>query len=188
MARVQGLAGPHLFYLMTLERKKIENVGFRLRTIEETDIDELRNWKNQNKNSFFLRDDITQEQQSLWFKHYLERENDWMFVVEQEVMQDREKIGCMGFRLLADEGCVDAYNIIRSKRIEPATFTMSDAFLAMLTFADQLYETLPIRCKVLSENPAVQWYERNGFEKVTLVDNYFLMQLDKVKLNDLKIK
>ena len=109
-----------------------------------------------------------------------------MFVVEQLTDGNWEKIGCMGFRLLADEGCVDAYNIIRSRKIEPAGFTFADPFRLMLAYADSLCSELPIRCKVLSENPAVQWYERNGFAKVEERDGYFLMELDKTAVGDLQ--
>jgi hypothetical protein len=110
-----------------------------------------------------------------------------MFVVEQQVGGEWEKIGCMGFRLLTVEGCVDAYNIIRSHKIEPADFVFADPFRLMLAYAGSLY-SLPTRCKVLTENPAVQWYERNGFAIVGEGDGYVLMELDKDSIKDLEFK
>lgn len=154
------------------------NLDFRLRPIEEGDIEDLRNWKNLNKASFFLRTDITPEQQLAWFNAFSSRPHDHMFIVEQAVSSDWQRIGCMGFRLLEGEGCVDAYNIIRSRRIEPASFNFSDPFKLMLARAARLYPEYPIRCKVLSENPAVAWYEKNGFRTVASADTYFLMELD----------
>ncbi len=163
---------------------------FQLREIGIQDIENLRTWKNENKNSFFLNQDITPEQQQNWFEKFVSRENDYMFIVEQKVGEDWEKIGCMGFRKLEQEGCIDAYNIIRSKKIEPASFTMSDVFLTMLAYAASLFPDLPIRCKVLSKNPAVEWYKKNSFSIVAPVENYYLMELsnDAIKNIDWSIK
>ena len=159
----------------------------RLRMIDISDIGELREWKNANKNSFFLRDDITPEQQGTWYANFRERENDFMFVVEQRVGDEWQKVGCMGFRLLPDEGCVDGYNIIRSRRFNGASFSMSDAFIAMLAYADAEYPDQPIRVKVLSGNPAVEWYERNGFATIDEKDGYKLMEVDKQRLEDVSL-
>lgn len=157
----------------------------RLRTIGKEDIDDLRNWKNEHKNSFFLKQEITAEQQEKWYAAFSGREHDHMFVVEQLEGVEWKKIGCMGFRKLEDEGCVDAYNIIRSRKIEPASFTMSEAFNGMLAYAASLYPGLPLQVKVLSGNPAVKWYQKNRFSILKEVDNYFLMQLAEDALNNI---
>ena len=98
---------------MTMENKDsiltlTGHEDLRLRTINENDIEDLRSWKNENKNSFFLSQDITPEQQQKWFTAFSARENDHMFIVEQQTEGHWKKIGCMGFRRLDDEGCVDA--------------------------------------------------------------------------------
>ena len=161
---------------------------FRLRSISATDSEQLRQWKNANKNSFFLKRDIEPEEQQKWFEGFSGREHDHMFVVEQSVGDASEPIGCMGFRRLYDEGCVDAYNIIRSRKIEPADFTMADCFRTMLKYAAIKYPDLPIRCKVLKNNPAVAWYERNGFSVIDMAADYNLMELDKNALDNVKIE
>ncbi|MEO6613350.1 MAG: GNAT family N-acetyltransferase [Chitinophagaceae bacterium] len=153
----------------------------QLRVITKNDIEDLRNWKNSNKTSFFLNQDITPEQQTKWFTVFSNQEHEHMFIVEQENGGEWKSIGCMGFRKLDDEGCTDAYNIIRSQKIEPASFTMSDAFGTMLAYAASLYD-LPVRCKVLSVNPAVEWYKKNDFSIVSTENNYYLMELDKSTL------
>jgi hypothetical protein len=162
-----------------------DHEDLRLRAIGKEDIENLRNWKNKNKTSFFLNRDITPEEQEKWFAAFSVRSDDYMFVVEQKVDGDWQSTGCMGFRKLADEGCVDAYNIMRGVKIEPGSFTMSDAFRAMLAFAASRYEDLPIRCKVLCGNPAVEWYKKNDFSILNSVnDEYFLMELSKDSLNN----
>ncbi|MBL0274393.1 MAG: hypothetical protein IPQ06_15310, partial [Chitinophagaceae bacterium] len=69
----------------------------RLRTIEKKDIENLRTWKNENKTSFFLNQDITPEQQEKWYGMFITREHDYMFIVEQHVGNEWKEIGCMGF-------------------------------------------------------------------------------------------
>lgn len=162
-----------------------EHPDFRLRSIESSDIEDLRAWKNHHKGSFFLKEDITPEKQRVWFNHFCHRAADRMFVVEQRTDEGWEKIGSMGFRMLRDEGCVDAYNIMRARKIEPASFTMSDPFRTMLRYAATLHDNLPIRCKVLTDNPAVTWYERNGFSKIDEREGYVLMELDRGTVADL---
>jgi RimJ/RimL family protein N-acetyltransferase len=154
----------------------------RLREINSADLENLRTWKNENKNSFFLKEEITPEQQRKWYTNFSQREHDHMFIVEQEHNGDWEPIGCMGFRKLDDEGCIDGYNIIRSKKIEPASFSMSDAFGGMLAYAASLHPRLPLYVKVLSHNPAVAWYEKNNFKTIDEKDGYVLMDLDKQSL------
>ncbi len=156
----------------------------RLRSIDKGDIENLRTWKNENKNSFFLKQEITREQQEKWYGNFVNREADHMFIVEQKVGDEWKEIGCMGFRKLADEGCIDGYNIIRARKIEPSTFTMSDAFRTMLAYAASLYTDLPVRVKVLSNNPAVAWYGKNHFTTIARENEYVLMELAKDSLKD----
>jgi hypothetical protein len=165
-----------------------EHPDLRLRAIGREDIENLRIWKNKNKNSFFLNRDILPEEQEKWFAGFEARAEDFMFVVEQKVDGDWQSIGCLGFRKLADEGCVDAYNIMRGAKPAPGSFTMSDAFRAMLAYAASKYEDWPIRCKVLCENPAVEWYKKNDFSIVKRVgDEYYLMELAKDSLKNCSV-
>jgi len=168
----------------TLTLYLADHSDLRLRMIDKADIENLRTWKNNNKNSFFLNQDITTEQQEKWYGAFSNREHDHMFIVDQKVGEVWEPIGCMGFRKLDEEGCVDAYNIIRSRKIEPASFTMSEAFGTMLAYAASLYPTLPIRCKVLSHNPAVEWYKKNEFSIVSEESGFYLMEVNKDALQN----
>lgn len=166
-----------------------DHADLRLRAIDSEDIENLRIWKNKNKGSFFLNRDITPEEQAKWFEAFAARDEDYMFAVEQTVGGgDWQPIGCMGFRRLADEGCTDAYNIMRASNPVPASFTMSDAFRVMLGYAAGLYPDLPIRCKVLCANPAVQWYQKNNFSIIDQIgEEYYLMELEKDSLQNSKV-
>jgi hypothetical protein len=168
--------------ILTLEGHE----NLRLRSVNRHDLEDLRNWKNNNKNSFFLHQDITREQQQKWFLVFSTKEYDHMFIVEQQAEGEWKKIGCMGFRRIEEEGCVDAYNIIRSLKIEPASFTMSDAFRTMLVYANSIYPDLPLQVKVLVNNPAVAWYKMNEFTELQKKENYVLMQLNLDSIRNLK--
>jgi hypothetical protein len=77
---------------------------------------------------------------------------------------------------------------MRAVKLEPSTFTMSEAFRMMLAFADRKYPDLPIRCKVLCANPAVEWYKKNDFSIVDRIgDEYYLMELSKDALKNCNV-
>ena len=168
-----------------------DHADLRLRAIGGQDIENLRIWKNRHQGSFFLNRDILPEEQEKWFAAFQERADDYMFVVEQRAAQgDWQPIGCLGFRRLTDEASVDAYNIMRGeKSARSASFSMSDAFRLMLAFAASKYADLPIRCKVICGNPAVDWYKKNDFAIIENVnDEYYLMELDKASLVGCEVK
>ena len=156
--------------------------SLQLRTISKLDIENLRTWKNSKKGTCFLNEDISPRQQEKWYGLFSNQEHDYMFIVEQNIGEEWKEIGCMGFRKLEKEGCIDAYNIIRAQKIEPAFFTMGDAFCIMLAYAASLFDKLPVQSKVLITNPAVEWYQKNNFSIVSTVSNYYLMELNKAGL------
>ena len=130
-----------------------------LRAVEPRDLDDLRVWKNANKKGFFFQGDITPEMQKDWFASYLQRPDDFMFVVEHE----GRKAGCMGFRLQKD-GSADAYNIIAApggagKGLMKAAMRLMCAHIAS-------HHTRDIGCLVVKGNPAVSFYEHCGFKVV----------------------
>ena len=141
-----------------------------LRTAEEKDIENLRLWKNMNKDFFFYKNEISIEQQKTWFDQYLSRPDDFIFIVE---LNDQIPIGCMAIRKLEVEW--DAYNIILGNSNFGKNGYMSIAFKKMLKFAFEK-NSLPITLKVLKENPAVTWYEKNGFKKISIEESHFYMK------------
>jgi hypothetical protein len=153
--------------------------ALRLRTISRHDIENLRTWKNRNKGTCFLNQDISPEQQEIWFVDFISREDDYMFIAEQFADQEWKAIGCMGFRKLEQERCIDAYNIIRARKIQPASFTLGDAFCMMLAYAHSLFDKLPLQSKVLKTNPAIEWYKKNHFSIASTGVNYYLMEINK---------
>lgn len=161
----------------------LENDGYvRLRSANYPDIELLREWKNKNKESFFYHKDISEAQQIQWFSSYIQKENDYMFIIEENVENKFEPIGCMGFRVQGDD--IDLYNIIRGTKSRTSA-SMYEAMYIMLSYIRTIWN-LPIKCDVIKDNPAVNWYLKCGFiileEKGYLVMTINNEILDKMKI------
>lgn len=76
-------------------KENIENDRIRLRLIEEKDIEQLRLWRNNVRNSkyFFDNSFISSESQKQWFQCYLSNDRDLMFMIEEKDSSD-----ILGFR------------------------------------------------------------------------------------------
>lgn len=139
-----------------------------LQMINALDLLKLLEWKNSQRNYFFHKEIISHEQQKEWFLAYQTREEDFMF----SVLVQGVAIGCMGIRFIKDEW--DIYNVILGSSNHGKKGIMSKAFQAMLQFAISRHKN-PISLKVLKYNPAVSWYEKNGFEITSEQKEYFCM-------------
>lgn len=139
-----------------------------LRSAAEADLEDLRLWKNDQREYFFHKSEITPEQQRSWFTSFQDRPYDFMFMVECE----DQSIGCMGIRLI-DDGW-DIYNVILGRQEFGRQGLMGKAFKSMLAFAVSIKDA-PITLKVLKHNPAVEWYLRGGFVVTSTHDDHFYM-------------
>lgn len=66
----------------------------------------------------------------------------------------------MGYRIIDDE--IDLYNIIRGEHSINKEATMKKAMYILLNFVFDRYD-MRIKCDVLKDNPAVEWYKSCGF-------------------------
>lgn len=152
-----------------MKNKKID-IDSLLYTIERNDIELLRINKNKNRDFFFLKDEISTDQQERWFDSYSQREDDFMFVCKESEIT----FGCMGFRLFEEK--IDAYNIMR---FCPSQITMETCMKKMMEFAAQIFPSKQIQVRVLKHNPAISWYEKIGFEKVSDETNFVTLYYKK---------
>lgn len=153
---------------ITLYDKDMADI--RLRSIDQRDIEELRVWKNSNRSAFFYKQEISPEAQAQWYRKYLSGE-DYIFMAEININDEWEKIGCLGFRVVEEN--VDLYNIMRGRRTEVRS-SMRAAMLILLAHLTRKYD-FPVKCDVLAENPAVEWYKKCGFLISEYRDNYYIM-------------
>lgn len=159
-----------------LEISSVDANPIRLRHIEKSDLDCLREWKNQNREWFSYKALISIDAQVAWFNSYAKRPDDHMFIVKME----NTSIGCMGFRL--ESGTLDIYNVILGDRGMGSKGYMGKAITLMCAFIREQYGDLRIGLRVLRENPAVRWYKKNGFIETGETRDCFLLQLDRAVL------
>lgn len=145
--------------------------GLVLRSIEEKDLENLRNWKNDNRKAFFYQEIITPQQQREWFLSYLKDPDNTMFVVEYE----NRPVGCLGYKL--QEGTPDIYNVILSdpefkrRGIMSNALKMMDSYLYRIGYRE-------VTLKVIKSNiEAINFYKKNGYEILKDEETYYLMGL-----------
>jgi ribosomal protein S18 acetylase RimI-like enzyme len=119
----------------------------------------LREWKNGHRDAFFHTAVITPEGQRQWFQGYRARPEDFLFLV----MERDRPVGCMGVRLLDAEW--DVYNVIRGASTASSRGFMGLGLRMLVAFARDRRD-LPVQAVVLANNPAVDWYLRQGFRIV----------------------
>ena len=146
----------------------IDKDKISIKPINKSHLSKLRLWKNQNKNNFFHKDLITQEDQTKWYKLFKSRKNDYMFVITN----NNSLVGCMGIRLINDEW--DVYNVILGNLKYSKKGIMSIAFLKMIEYALSLKKT-EISLKVLKNNSAIIWYKKQNFEIINSNENFHTM-------------
>lgn len=143
-----------------------------LRLIGVGDLENLRVWKNANRQSFFYQQVITPAAQQDWFRAYSEREDDFMFVI----CNGKHDIGCMGIRLR--DGVWDIYNVILGDENFGGKGLMSRAIAMMCSFA-LANRSVAVTAKVLKSNPALRWYLRNGFRESADCGDHVVIELDR---------
>jgi RimJ/RimL family protein N-acetyltransferase len=139
--------------------------------IQLGDQENLRNWKNDNRYSFFYQELITPAVQQEWFEAYLLRNEDYMFVIKSGTI----KIGCIGFRLCKMNW--DVYNTILGDAVFRSRGYMRQAMRMICSYALTL-KPLPITTKVISTNSALRWYYRNSFRERTVNADYVDIELN----------
>ena len=140
---------------------------YKVRIAQEEDLEFLRTCKNAHQESFFFKEIISPEMQAKWFMDYQRRDHDFMLIVEHE----KERVGCIGFRKLADR--VDLYNIIIGGEQKTEKGYMAMALDLVCQEASRRYPGMPIMVSVLRNNPALSWYLRRGFAVTAEHEEYF---------------
>ena len=143
-----------------------------LYSIGAADLENLRNWKNEHRESFFFKGLISPEDQRRWFAAYCERLDDYMFVIRFK----GTPIGCIGFRLLDKR--LDIYNVILGVAEVGSQGWMRHVLRLTCTYALSRYPGVSLGLKALRANPAVDWYKRNGFVETRALDDHFELDLD----------
>jgi RimJ/RimL family protein N-acetyltransferase len=141
-----------------------------LRTAAPSDCEDLRTWKNDNRQYFFFQDIISPEMQRRWFAGYQGRPDDFMFMV----LDRGQAVGCMGFRL--SDGLADVYNVILGRAQHRGRGVMARGMALLCSFARQRL-SCPVVARVLKVNPAMAWYQKRGFVIEAEEEGHHLIRL-----------
>jgi ribosomal protein S18 acetylase RimI-like enzyme len=139
-----------------------------LRSAKQSDMDYLRKWKNEQKQFFFYQEEITSNQQGEWYESFKQRPNDLMLMTEY----NQQIFGCMGIRW--KENRWDVYNVILGLQEFGGRGLMGLAFTSLLDLVNSL-KSAPISLQVLRHNPALKWYQKQGFEITETHESFFFM-------------
>jgi len=165
------------------EKEKItivsEEGDLLLRAVAKEDTELLRKWKNCNREYFFNKEVISSSQQEEWYKGYMKRPEDFIFIAEF----DGDIMGCMGFRLLDNE--IDIYNVILGQERFRGKGLMGRSLRMLCCYITDNY-TNDVTLKVLAANTARKWYAKNGFIETGRQDDYIIMKLDINKFKHVK--
>lgn len=145
-----------------------QDLKLALRAVADVDLETLRQWKNEQREFFFHKEEITPAQQRSWYAAFQSRPNDLMFMT----VLDGQHFGCMGIRWL--ENSWDVYNVILGRPEFGGRGLMGKAFKTMLGHALSTKES-SITLQVLKHNPAVKWYLQNGFVITAEYDDHYAM-------------
>jgi ribosomal protein S18 acetylase RimI-like enzyme len=144
-----------------------------LKSITHQDMDTVRLWKNKHKQFFFHQEDISVEQQELWYQSFVKRPYDLMFMTTYE----QNVFGCMGIRW--QEQHWDIYNVILGNQAFGKQGLMGKCLNTLLSYAQSLKQG-KFTLQVLRHNPAVSWYQKQGFRITEEYETYFFMLCDDV--------
>lgn len=142
-----------------------------LNSIQRDNIEKIRIWKNENKNSFFYKKDISQPEQLAWFKKYIKTADDCIFIIKYLT----ETVGCIGFRKIEND--IDIYNVMLGENKYKSSGIMSKSLKLLCSYLISIYGC-SISAKVIKDNAALNWYLKNNFSISIEEQDYFLITLN----------
>lgn len=151
----------------------LEHDGQQLevRPIRANDIETLRVWKNANRQAFFYKNEISFEQQKVWFESFSEIRDQKMFLLEQS----GQPIGCVGFRVVRSRE-VDLFNLILGEVAYRGRGLMSMAYQSLEKKLSSL-GVVRIEAKVIPSNhKAIAFYLKQEFRVQNETSSYLIMK------------
>lgn len=153
----------------------ISNNKIKLRSINESDIETIRKWKNKNSKSFFYKKKILPQEQKSWYKEYLKRKNDYILIIEDT--KTGKKVGCIGYRKI--KNTIDLYNLIVINKQRRKGY-MTSAVNLLETMLRKKYKGYKITVFVIPQNNAINWYIKNNFDIIGVYEKYICLELRKI--------
>ncbi|NER36172.1 MAG: GNAT family N-acetyltransferase [Oscillatoria sp. SIO1A7] len=128
--------------------------------LNSSDVQCLTQWRNQNKKSFLTEFNATESRTSDWLTNTVHNDpGRILFMIEHS---SENPIGYMGLANINWETLYgEADSVVRGKSSEKGL--MSVALITLMKWAINQLEIIDLGVRVLSDNPATNFYENLGF-------------------------
>lgn len=139
-----------------------------LRPVAAQDLEMLRNWRNKDniRKSFINQNRIDKEQQKEWFRNYLSKTDDFMFIIEWNI-SDSQPIGTASLYNVNDlEGTAEFGRLMIGESIALGKGLAGEAVKLLCQFGFRKMQLKKIILQVLEKNNnAIQLYKKCGFQE-----------------------
>ena len=130
--------------------------GFSMESIDSSHLELIRRWRNANRDRFFFQEEITTHGQQEWYAGYLQRPEDWIFVIRE----NGGFAGCAGYRIM--DGAADIHTVLRNEELDRRSSAIAHGIDLLTNYIAERHG-VPIRAQVLADNPAQRWARPRGF-------------------------
>lgn len=155
-----------------------------LKPLEEKDIESLRILRNKEKQYFFTGDDITPEQQKVWYANYLKKNDDIMFKVVKKEEPDKFIGAIAVYEINFDEETAEVGRTVIDKEKAPEKGIGTEAVKAVCKFAFGVIKLKKLTLEVFKNNDrATRVYEKTGFVSVDNRKNIYIMEMTPNTIN-----
>jgi diamine N-acetyltransferase len=152
----------------------------RLRLLAAADLPQTLAWRNQEhiRRWFVHSDPLAWEQHQAWFQRYREREDDFLFVIEETDRLCRP-VGQVGlYRIDWQARTAEYGRVLIGEPAAQGCGYAGEATALLLAFAFAEWDLTRVDLEVYAANErALHIYSRCGFESVALRDGLLQMQV-----------
>jgi RimJ/RimL family protein N-acetyltransferase len=158
----------------------IEKGRIRLRLLERSDLPMTLKWRNQDhiRKWFIHSEIISPEQHQEWFKQYLERDNDYVFIIE-ETQNFHKPVGQISlYNIALDKKKGELGRFMIGDAETPGKGLAKQATRLLLEVAFNRFRLKEVYLRVLRHNPpAISVYQQCGFQSGPEHDNLLIMNI-----------
>lgn len=160
----------------------LENRSVRLRLLQQEDLPLTLHWRNQDhiRRWFFHSDLITRDQHARWFEQYRERDDDFVFIIE-DVQAGYKPVGQVAlYHIDWEQGRAEFGRLMIGEANAAGKGLAFAATQLALQIAFQSLGLKEVYLEVYSDNRrAIEIYQGVGFETATQRDGISFMCISR---------
>ncbi len=144
----------------------LQRGSVRLRLLEEADLETTLSWRNENRRWFVHSDPLTIGRHRAWFHQYIERDDDFVFVIEQSAGRAAPVGQVALYEIQWEDRTAEFGRLLIGEPAARRTGIAGKATEILLDYAFAVMGIRTIRLKVLESNlAAISLYQKCGFVK-----------------------